>query len=457
MFSTGNHIRRFGVQQQHFAQDRSGSVAIIFGLTVFVLGGLVALSLDYGRALTMRAKLQAAVDAAALAADPTGNATLAEATDAITATFNSNMIAGYLSATVTLASPIVIANGYRVSATANVPTSFGKLLGMTVIPVGAQAEAVHANNTVEIALVLDNTYSMNGAKLDALKVAAKNLVTTISGASTPGSVKFSLVPFTAYVNVGMQYRGASWMSVPADYSVANGSCTSVCNGPTTPQSGTCYSDNIPYTCTWDQCTGTTTQQCSTAYYSWSGCVGSRTPAPDVTMTASMGAAIPGLLNTWCSSPLVRLTTDPSAITSQIDAMWASGETYIPAGLMWGWRTLDPNSPFGDGAAYNSTPPVKKIMILMTDGYNTKSQQGTTHEGTDSVAADGVTSRLCTAVKGSGIELYTIDFEVSNSNAKAAMLACATDGSHYFDAQDAAALNAAFNKIAGFVMRLYLSK
>jgi Flp pilus assembly protein TadG len=456
VFSSGKRIRRF-ITILRFGQNRSGSVAIIFGLTVFVLGGLVALSLDYGRALTMRAKLQAAVDAAALAADPTGNATLAQATDSVTATFNANMVSGFLSASVTLAPPVVIANGYRVSAIANVPTSFGRLLGFNVIPVGAQAEAVHANNTVEIALVLDNTYSMNGAKLDALKVSAKNLVNTISGASTPGSVKFSLVPFTAYVNVGMQYRGASWMSVPADYSVANGWCTTVCNGPTQTQSGTCYSDGVPYTCTWDQCMGASTQQCSTAYYAWSGCAGSRTPAPDVTVTASMGSAIPGLLNTWCSSPVVRLTTDPNAVTTQIDAMWASGETYIPAGLIWGWRTLDPNSPFGDGAPYNNNPPVKKIMILMTDGYNTKSQTGTNHEGSDSAAADAVTARLCTAIKNASIELYTIDFEVSSSTAKAAMLACATDGSHYFDAQDTASLDAAFNKIAGFVMRLYLSK
>ncbi|TIO98997.1 MAG: VWA domain-containing protein, partial [Mesorhizobium sp.] len=78
-------------------------------------------------------------------------------------------------------------------------------------------------NTLEVALVLDNSGSMStlgsgtGQKrIDLLKAAAKQLVKTLAlqaqqmkQISKP--VQFSLVPFSASVNVGPTHDGDSWM------------------------------------------------------------------------------------------------------------------------------------------------------------------------------------------------------------------------------------------------------
>ena len=74
-------------------------------------------------------------------------------------------------------------------------------------------------------------------------------------------------------------------------------------------------------------------------------------------------------NYGCNSqPLQRLTSSLSTQTALINKLTAAGMTNIHEGFMWGWRTLSPNSVFGDGAAY-SNATTNKILILMTDGTN----------------------------------------------------------------------------------------
>ncbi|MBN9279781.1 MAG: hypothetical protein J0I57_19405, partial [Hyphomicrobium sp.] len=50
------------------ARDRRGSVAIMFGLSVFVVVSVVGSAVDYGRALLARDRLQATIDSTVLAA-----------------------------------------------------------------------------------------------------------------------------------------------------------------------------------------------------------------------------------------------------------------------------------------------------------------------------------------------------------------------------------------------------
>ena len=59
-----------------FIDDKRGNVAMIFSLSAIGLFGIVGLSLEYGRATTVKASISAAADAAALASVRDG-ATLA--------------------------------------------------------------------------------------------------------------------------------------------------------------------------------------------------------------------------------------------------------------------------------------------------------------------------------------------------------------------------------------------
>ncbi|HZC11544.1 MAG TPA: TadE/TadG family type IV pilus assembly protein, partial [Mycobacterium sp.] len=60
-------------------------------------------------------------------------------------------------------------------------------------------------------------------------------------------------------------------------------------------------------------------------------------------------------NLSCPTPLVRLTSDQETLDSTMQDMraWDNSGTAITVGMIWGWRTLSPNAPFKDGAAYNS--------------------------------------------------------------------------------------------------------
>jgi Flp pilus assembly protein TadG len=82
---------------------------------------------------------------------------------------------------------------------------------------------IRVRNTVEVALVLDNSGSMdekgtgsNKKRIDLLKIAAVQLVENMAQQASRVTrvdrpVQFSLVPFAAAVNVGPQHANASWM------------------------------------------------------------------------------------------------------------------------------------------------------------------------------------------------------------------------------------------------------
>lgn len=457
-------MKRIKDQAARYSNDRRGSIAMLFGLTIFVLCGSIALGLDYARALALRTKLQAAVDSAALGANPNGTPNDPDMITRVNQNFNYNMQNQKFGAVALSVTSQPIPQGVRVTATAEVPTTFGRLLGINKLPVSVKAEAISAINNFEIALVLDNTFSMSGSKLSDLQSAAKSLVTSVDTASPPGTVKYALVPFSNYVNVGVANRSASWMSVQPDKTVSGTWCYDDTNWPgcpTTTVTATCYNDGVPYSCSYTTCAtpGPVVKVCAPYSYTskWYGCAGSRIPAPDVNVSASFAAPIPGILDVGCPSELTRLTTDVAAVKGQIDGMIAQGETFIASGLMWGWRVLSPMAPFADAAPYNSNPPTRKVMILMTDGENTKSQDDVAHEGGDAAASNAEAAQLCSLIKAQNIELYTIAFTVTNQQAKTALKACATDHAHFFDSTDGAALQQAFAQISGSLIKLSLSK
>ena len=51
----------------------------------------------------------------------------------------------------------------------------------------------------------------------------------------------------------------------------------------------------------------------------------------------------------CPSQIQPLSNSASQVKDSIDAMVAHGETYIPSGLVWGWRMLSNRSPFTESA------------------------------------------------------------------------------------------------------------
>ena len=85
-----------------------------------------------------------------------------------------------------------------------------------IVSMTSSSEVKCGGDTLEIALVLDNSGSMgSNGKIDTLKLAASDLVTTLHASlgsmSKPDPLQFSLVPFAGMVNVGPGNRYESWM------------------------------------------------------------------------------------------------------------------------------------------------------------------------------------------------------------------------------------------------------
>ncbi len=426
-----------------------------------MLLGTVGASIDGARVYQAQQKLQAVADSAVLAA--ARRAVTDGNSDQVAETFDRYVkVAGLSSEMALQAVSPDLSTPRRISASfaADVPTVMLQLLGFKSLQVEAFAAAEFGFTKLEVALALDNTASMSGGKLEALKTSARGLVDTLlDKASEDGDIRISLVPFAQYVNIGVDNRTSSWMEVPNNFTQSVETCGDVQQllGSTNCRdvTYTYMNDGTPMTGSYQQCDNTygpPSYQCTTTQVShtWHGCVGSRS-YPLNLQDGNYSTRIPGIMNVGCPSQVAPLTSSRSDLMAAIDGLVATGETYIPSGLMWGWRALSAIEPLGESAGEKRDAngnKISKVLILMTDGENTKSPVYPDHTGTDAQLANTLTTESCAAIKGAGIQIFTIAFEITSTPIKDLMRACATKAGHFYDAADAGQLDAAMQEIGG---------
>ena len=196
-------------------QDTSGNFGLTFGILavpVMLAGGL---AVDYVGLSVERSELQNAADSAALAVAREGNITEQQALEIARQTIAANY--GFTAAQVT----VEMDNGTaKVHAAIEKPLVFGGFMGKKSMSVAVDAGATYAFTKYEIALVLDTTGSMAGGKLVSLQDAVIGLVDGMSELGLQkDQIKFSLVPYAGFVNVGPQYgpviNGAGKVKTPA--------------------------------------------------------------------------------------------------------------------------------------------------------------------------------------------------------------------------------------------------
>jgi hypothetical protein len=438
-------------------KDCRGNVAITFSLAAVPMMIGVGAALDMVNANRVETLMQGAADAAALGgelSDSTDEKVLRQiAIDYL----NANGVANAVNTVTSIETGRDPSTGaFGVTVKGKIPTRFMLLAGISEIEVGAFAEAERGGNVLELAMVLDNTGSMSvNGKLEALKTAARNMVATLLDNAPSGSnVKIGMVPFSEYVNVGMSYRKAPWIDVPDDKSKTKEECWDTYPNATNcrMEDMTYIEEGITYTrqekvCDW----GEPLKVCEpvTRNYVWDGCVGSRSYPLNVS-DSNLAMPYPGLPNVPCLSPLQTLTNDKKKLNDKIDGMIATGNTYIPGGLMWGWNVLTNNEPLAQAlskpalAAKNG----KKALVLMTDGANTLVPDYPFHEPSSNVTvSNGLTAELCQNIKDDGIIIYTVLFQVSDPTIKNLLDTCASAPDNSFVADNNAALEAAFRDIA----------
>jgi Putative Flp pilus-assembly TadE/G-like len=451
-----------------FFGDIKGNVSIMMAVAAVPLLAAAGAAIDMVHANNAQTALQSAVDAAALAGGTSGFNSHADLSALVNKYLAENNANFSISAADTIdfgTTPVTKNFFVRVNGT--VKTDFMSLVGIPSMGLGAYSEVEKGGQVLELALVLDNTASMNSeGRLDALKISAKKLVDTITTKKPAGAyVKIGIVPFSNYVNVGLGNRNKSWIDVPADYTETTQQywvdypdrSDKNCHTVEHPY----LNDGVPAIWKEDVCDTVLGQERKNYYYpthTWNGCVGSRNSPLDENI-GSPNVKYPGILDVLCPMALTELTDNKSTIDSQIDAMVATGDTYIPAGVLWGWNMLDSQQPITGAKTAAEMANLKgvKAMVLMTDGDNTLSATYPTHNGSDAAAADAKTAQLCTNMKAEGILIFTVGFKVHKPSSLAMLAACASNPSQALTADDNLALTAAFDQIGASLAQIRVSK
>jgi Flp pilus assembly protein TadG len=128
MKTTGNPGRRSS--SRYSKQKQRGAVSIIVAASIVLLIGVIGLAVDAGMGYMVKAKLDAATDAAAIAAGEavtTGSNQAAQSANAIAAAntfFAANYPAGYLGTTATLNAPSVVFNQGTITIDTSAQASF---------------------------------------------------------------------------------------------------------------------------------------------------------------------------------------------------------------------------------------------------------------------------------------------------------------------------------------------
>ncbi len=270
----------FAAFARRLRRDERGAIAVQFALLALPLAVLVFGLVDISRVSLQRRQMQDALDAATLIAARSTAVTdvdLDSIGDAAFAAEISGLNLGLSSASSTFKSGTN--NRVLGTATGVIKPIIANLWTNANITVTANSEVVRSVNKLEVALVLDNTGSMDndlgsgGKKITALIDASKSLVDVLSAAAARASetdaVKIAVVPFSMTVNIGSTYKTSSWMtgSLPSEYG------SDLFNDGARPDRFTLLSN---------------------MGLSWTGCVESR-PSPYDTTDDAPNSSVPGTM------------------------------------------------------------------------------------------------------------------------------------------------------------------
>jgi Flp pilus assembly protein TadG len=397
-----------------FISDCSGNIALSFGLLFIPMSLAAGAAIDISNANYTRTTLQAAADAAALAAGADQSITEAELQTIVENYARANGANDVLSSVKSvIGKPNRTTGTYSVTIEGKMSTSLMALAGIEDLDVGVLSVVSMGSRALDLALVLDVTGSMEdpvpsgGTRMQALKVSANKLLDIIEKEkATYATLKVGVVPFAEYVNVGT----SSAVPVSGDKT------------------------------------------------DWSGCVGSRT-APADTDTTDNGP-FPAAISVRCPSiDILPLSSDFNDARADIAALSGDGNTYMPAGVFWGTNILTEEAPFNEGMNQLEMEDYRglKYMIMMTDGENTISPAYPLHSNTDRAKADDLTKLACTNAKSQGIQVFTISFMITAPTAQDVLNSCASLPSMAFTADDPAQLDAAFTAIGQKLAAISLSQ
>ena len=451
MFWLQHAKRRLSRALRDALRSKGGAVIILWALAAVPIVVGVGAAVDLSRAYMARSRLAFALDAAGLAAGAAG-----ETETQMQAIAEQYFAANYpndLPGTPSKPDLSVDGGVIRVSGTVTLEPTLLKLIGQKDFTVAASAEVLRKG--LEVALVLDNTGSMKGSKLSALRQASQDLIDILFEVpELTSNLRVGIVPYSASVNLGDAALGIVSGVDPSEYDPSDDEKWNGC------VSARSYPDDVR-----DDPGGGGHEWFQ---YLWASASDNNWPVANMDPALCNNSTGPNL---GCPTPITPLTNDKTVLDTAVDAMeaWCRGGTFSNVGMVWGWRVLSPEAPYTDALPYD-TPGYDKVAILMTDGVNGYFQQdyaaygrlaegnlGTTSKSQAKTELNNRLSEVCTNMKAAGIIIYTIVFKLNNETTKTIYKNCATDLGKYFESDNNGALEKAFRDIAEELINLRVSK
>lgn len=433
-----------------FARRNDGAVAILFGLMVIVLILFSGLAVDSSRVLHTSMRIQRALDTSAIAAArqlDVEDISASQISSTASKYFNEQLL-DQISQSVSLsnfkAETDFETGRVTVSVDVTIPLYFAAFANSSPNKDKAMsASATYKPRKLEVALVVDVTGSMcnnppgsssppctSGAKIDALKIAAKDMVDNLHHSNPEyGTVRLSLVPYAASINVGPALAFAATDGASID-------------GCVVERKGQKAYKNDPPKPGWYFETSSKAQHGS--YY----CpVNAVVPLSDMSDTLSR-----------------------NLFKSSIDALQGKSGTAGHLGTAWGWYTLSPewsaHFPLLQPRDYDPDK-ITKAVVLMTDGmfntaYNNGGENHSWPNTTDptKVGTSGYqTLQLCNNMRNpsnsdEAIKIFTIAFQAP-TEAQDLLKQC-SGVENFYNANSSSELTKAFNKIAEELSKLRVS-
>jgi Flp pilus assembly protein TadG len=444
-------LKRIVRKASSFAKANDGNIAVIVVIAALPMVSVMGMAIDYTRAVNARSEMQQAADAAALMlAQDAANLTPAQLTTRAQSYFGglykaSNGVSG-VSINATYTPNSGQGSTVLITTSANMPTEFMRIAGVTQMPLSTSSTAKWGNTKLRVALALDNTGSMAQAgKMTALQGGAKNLIDTLSATATnQGDVYISIVPFANEVNMGATAYVNSGYIDWSNWSTFNSNL----NG---------------YTCGSSNSNRNKTMKCGTANNStsnWNGCVMDRgnqsAPAStndDTTSTApSSGTTLfPADQSTVCPQAVNTLSYDWTTLKQVVTNMSPNGNTNQAIGLQHAWMTLLQQSPY-NAPAESANYHYVKAIVLFSDGLNTEDRWYS-----DAASIDARQETLCTNIKNSGVTIYSIQVNTASDPQSAVLANCASGPSNFYYLTSATQVLSAFQQISTKLSQLRIAQ
>lgn len=446
--------------------NTSGNVSIMFGLLLTGLVVAIGAAIDTSGATKEKSRLQAMSDIAALAAASSGETELNDLKAIVEKSLESNNVNDIQYEW----NLILTEDGIELDVHTIYDTALMGVIGIKEVDVGVLSTVSLAKaDSINLALVLDATLSMQGDNMTNLKSAATNLIDSIDDDGL--DVQVSIVPFATYVKIDTVHANASWADIPADYDVERTTRDVIHPHLCTESEVISEKDGVEIILTNEDCPEEAygPEIIETSTREWAGCMGSRSGIHRAYPEYG-SKKIPGLNHYSCGTPLLPLTDNYDNIRSKIEDLNARDNTYIPSGLIWGWRTLDKQLPFNEAASL--TGERQNAMILMSDGHNVSSkgarlshekerpEADAFHEERDGLKADAFTAELCRNIKNDNIRIFVIAYKLNGLDTVSTqntLRNCATSIEDFYSAQNGTQLNASFKSIRDSFGTIHLSR